>query len=148
MGFWKKKIGKKSNFPILLYRNWILQFLWGRMSLWRHRSQILGMLVLNLVSMFRGHSKLTIGTKINIIQGFALIFFGGVVTTPSLVVRVTKKPLVGRGLKTKIVTMGFEPTIYRVWVDFSTTVFVYIPVVSTHMSNTNGLQFGTKCCIK
>ncbi len=56
------------------------------------------MLVLNLVLMFRGHSKLTIGTKINIIQGFILKIWGGVVTTPSLVVRVTKKPLVGRGL--------------------------------------------------
>ncbi len=47
--------------------------------------------------MFRGHSKLTIGTKINIIRGFILKIWG-VVTTPSLVVRVTKKPLVRQGL--------------------------------------------------
>ena len=49
----------------------------------------LGMLVLNLVSMFRGHTKLAIGTKINIVRGFILKM--GVTTTPSLVVSVTKK---------------------------------------------------------
>ncbi len=68
------------------------------MPLSRHRSQTLGMLVLNLVSMFRGHSKLTIGTKINIIRGFILKILG-VVTTPSLVVCVPKKKLGGTRVK-------------------------------------------------
>ncbi len=36
-----------------------------------------GMLVLNLVSMFKGHSKLTISTKINIIQEFILKISSG-----------------------------------------------------------------------
>ncbi len=42
----------------------------------------LGMLVLILVSMFRGDSKLTTGTKISIIRWFILKISGGVVTTP------------------------------------------------------------------
>ena len=48
--------------------NQISWFLCGRMPLWCHRSQTLGMMVLYLASMFRGDTKLTIGTKINIIQ--------------------------------------------------------------------------------
>ena len=53
-----------------------ISWLWRRMSLWRHRSQRLGMLVLYLVSMFRGDSKLIIGTKIGIIRWFRLIIWG------------------------------------------------------------------------
>ena len=43
-----------------------------RLSLWRHGSQTLCMLVLYLISVVRGDSKRNIGTKINIKQGFIL----------------------------------------------------------------------------
>ncbi len=70
MHFWKKN---RQN-PSFLY--FVLDFC-EDVSFGRHRSQTLGMLVLNLVSMFRGHSKLTIGTKINIIRGSFRKYEGG-----------------------------------------------------------------------
>ena len=78
--------------------NWISWFSRGRMSLWRHRHRRLGLLVLYLVSMFRGDSKLNIGTKLSIIRGSILKISGGVDTTPPSVRRVTKNGSVRRGL--------------------------------------------------
>ena len=62
--------------------NWISWFSRGRMSLWRHRHRRLGLLVLYLVSIFRGDSKLNIGTKLSIIRGSILKISGEVDTPP------------------------------------------------------------------
>ena len=75
-GFLVKNLAKIQFFLYFCTGNQISWFLWGRMSLWRHRSETLGMLVLILVSMFKRDSKLTIGTKMSIIRGFILKIWG------------------------------------------------------------------------
>ena len=68
-GFWGTIFSQDPIFLQFWTGNWFTDFCEG-VSSWRHTSQALGLLVLYLVSMFRRDSKLNIGTKINIIQGF------------------------------------------------------------------------------
>ncbi len=96
-GFGKIFSPKPIFFLYFCTGNQISWFLWWRMSLWRHRSQTLGMLVLILV---RGDSTITIGTKISIIaRGFILKIWEGGNHPPPFVSCVTKSVSVRRGLK-------------------------------------------------